>query len=871
MPINPYTSGQPSNFEYKSLGFEAFAKPFAEMQKGYDKSLMDAEDLETRIDFLKGTPDEEAGAQLQKDIEKAKQQVIDEIGRTKNYRQGSQQIAKLNKMYKEDAHRLALKNNLESFNAWDKQESERALKGETQQRYYDLNRRKVLEEYGKKGGTSFQGSTKKYNTIGTSNLLKDEEENLRKEAQELAKGSPEEKRNILGKYFAREESDRLLQAINTTYTTKAPSAKEMEAILRKSQHYSSWAEQLAGLDLYNLQSNPDAYKQTSENILKNRTSDVEKALTQVDNQAKSKDDKLRKQAEEYQKSDTYKQLKEQLSGYKEMIVGNKPIDQKQIDNIYQEQEIDKRFNVSKDYADFYTYQDIIKDRDNLTIPKEDNDGGGAAGYMGGLVGADLNPLFSETFTPENINSQISNSKSASQNYTKNFDKLGITNDIYANMYKEYEGPNKDFKITLGKDGKIWAKNKNGKGEPFEIKDENRKKVIREHIRESHRDNPALTYNRTKGIIDAFTITNGSKEEFIAKINKDLGIPISNAKNIYKKLYNDDNPQNLFTLNQELDNLAVAADNYTMAVSANKRMEEKLKTQPDYQNLLQRKEGLEYAIEELNKISIKNEHTQKAISIKQRELNAVNNDIKNKKANFVTSNKDVMIWSLDGTKKETQAANEKLTKLAPTAYIGNTFTPMFTTWSAVVDSEGNPMFDESGKPLPGTERDYAADRFVVIPDINKAGIVYGYKDKKGNRIPVTVKPKKGTSNDVNNTFGEILDMSARSDNPALANGSRLAQYDLLNTRRAIPKSDINKLGKLKKEETISITDYHADSKKTGEFIIKALPNKGDIGKPGFQVYFKFNDGSIITDGETHQSIDEAELKVVNKTKRYIPIK
>lgn len=358
MPITPYNT--PVQYQYKPLGLEAFAAPLSQMQQRFDidKAAIDAEDF--NLSHLPYGTDPKRAKELLGTVKAKRDELATSLLETKNFREAEQKLLQLRKLWKEDPETLAIQSNYNQFQQLDKEQKERASKGEITRDQYLEWKDRTIGDYTNKGATAFKATNEnregEYNRIGYTPRLKDLSTEIEKIKLEIAKAQPEKVGDIFDMYgIPISEEDRV--HIKTTWKGKSQQEieKETEAYLRKYPGFSEWASEVADYSLYNQKKNPEKYQGTAKELVSGYLKDASSYLKKQEEAAS----KGNKDAKKYLESDSYKALKDVEKKMNDMIItGN--YDDNIVQNLYTEQHLDKVFD-SKEVSDILAYKNVTKD------------------------------------------------------------------------------------------------------------------------------------------------------------------------------------------------------------------------------------------------------------------------------------------------------------------------------------------------------------------------------------------------------------------------------------------------------------------------------------------------------------------------------
>jgi hypothetical protein len=271
--ITPYST--PLKTEYKPLGLEAFAQPLSQMSE----KLETAKSLAANVDFEMSrlNQDDPRSKELMELLEKKTNEIATNLSTSKNYRQATQQIADLNKMFNSDPELSSIKSNYEGYKKMEAEHKARVEKGDISQRDMDFWKMKTLGEF---KGTNYNQGEKDYTAISLQPRMKNMEEDMRKESLELARMAVTQQESDLGKYI--ETSPGVKTRVETTldYRNLEQVAGEIQRMLATSDKYKDWVQEDADYSFYANSQGPkgqefqDGVLEGTVGILKNQIASV---------------------------------------------------------------------------------------------------------------------------------------------------------------------------------------------------------------------------------------------------------------------------------------------------------------------------------------------------------------------------------------------------------------------------------------------------------------------------------------------------------------------------------------------------------------------------------------------------------------------
>ena len=243
--ITPYST--PLKTEYKPLGLEAFAQPLSQMSE----KLETAKSLAANVDFEMSrlNQDDPRSKELMELLNQKSSEIASNLGTSKNYRQATQQIMDLNKMFNKDPELQSIKSNYEGYKKMEQEHKDMVAKGTITQRDLDTWRIKTLGEF---KGTDYKQKSGEYTAISLQPRMENMEEAMRKESLDLAKMAVVQHYQNPGLDTEIEISPGVKQRIETKidYRDLNQVAGEIQRMLATSDKYKDWVQQDADYTFY---------------------------------------------------------------------------------------------------------------------------------------------------------------------------------------------------------------------------------------------------------------------------------------------------------------------------------------------------------------------------------------------------------------------------------------------------------------------------------------------------------------------------------------------------------------------------------------------------------------------------------------------
>lgn len=412
MPISPYST--PIQFEYKPLGLEGFAKPLSEMQNQYDDTLNKVDALDFDIQAL--SKDDPAAKEKINALMEQRNQLRDELMNTKNFKQGARKVLDLNRQYTKDEDIQSIQSNAKRWQEYDKAEKARVAKGEIRQEDYERNRAVRMGEYaGYKEGS-----------IDDSMMVKDEEENIRKDVDAYLKGTADQTKFGYVEGIDEITHKKIRETTKETWKGKDQIAREVRALILTSDKYKEFYNSRADLAWrsYKLAGKEeDIAASTYQADIANTTNKITAAQSELDRLTKLKEsgkysgeglENIEKGISHY--TTTLESLNNRINNVQGALeTGN--VNPQVAKRLFEDQFLEGKVNSLVDAnADLYDYDTVEQTQQLTTI-----DDGGA----GGGIGNPANSITGGTFTPDNFNEDI-NSKTLSQDLSDTRKSMDVT-------------------------------------------------------------------------------------------------------------------------------------------------------------------------------------------------------------------------------------------------------------------------------------------------------------------------------------------------------------------------------------------------------------------------------------------------------------
>lgn len=259
MAITPYST--PLKTEYKPLGLEAFAKPFSEMQAKFDTTMAELDASDFALSRL--TQDDDRAKEVLEQFKTDRDALAENLVTTGDYRSATRQLSKLNQKFNKDLEVGAIKGNYEQYQAAKKEQLERVKSGKLTQRDYDIwdfNTRHRFK------GTNFNPQDENYTSINTHPLTDNYEDEIRKEALQIAGMAPDQQVTYLKSLGMSDAftEEKLKEVV--TYKDRDQVAGEIERFLRTSKKYNQFVQERADEEFYYNNARDPKFK---ENVIDN--------------------------------------------------------------------------------------------------------------------------------------------------------------------------------------------------------------------------------------------------------------------------------------------------------------------------------------------------------------------------------------------------------------------------------------------------------------------------------------------------------------------------------------------------------------------------------------------------------------------------
>ena len=307
---------QPVQFEYKPLGLEAFAQPLAAKQAGYDKVTTALEGADFGIDGL--NPDDERSQAISDEITARKNELLESLGKTKNYKESAKKLQQLNTIYNKDAEIVGIKTQKAAFLAADEEAKKRIGKDGYTQKDYEEWRFKKLNEYSEQGGYNYDRASKSGNGINTDLRGKNLESEIMKISRTAANMEPENIVDYIQKNteFAGVDGEALLTTIRK-YKNKDDIANAITNHLKTSERYNNWVKEDGEYEFYNRSRKENGF---TEGVINGRFAAIQDAKDELTKVLYDKKDAEGRSYSEDQLASVEEQLKDLTDFEKELTI-----------------------------------------------------------------------------------------------------------------------------------------------------------------------------------------------------------------------------------------------------------------------------------------------------------------------------------------------------------------------------------------------------------------------------------------------------------------------------------------------------------------------------------------------------------------------
>ena len=255
--VNAYSQIQP--FQYTPIGLEAFATPLAKMQTNIDTARDTLEDTSFNISAM--SVDDTRSKQLTKDFEGARDELLDNLMKTNNYRQAVSKIKKLNKYYTGNEEITALSSNKKAYDEAKAKSEAQVKAGEISEQEHQEWLFRTLGMFSQAGGTAYDPSTGKYNSVNTELRTKNLEKEIMDLSIKLASSAPAQQ-DVLLSEWAEGVDPAQLESLKATIKAKILTAgkigtiphegiaSELKSALATSKRYKDFLNQEAKYKYY---------------------------------------------------------------------------------------------------------------------------------------------------------------------------------------------------------------------------------------------------------------------------------------------------------------------------------------------------------------------------------------------------------------------------------------------------------------------------------------------------------------------------------------------------------------------------------------------------------------------------------------------
>ena len=240
----------PAQFQYQPLGLERFAQPMAMKQQKLDLTTEAIEQSDFGVDSL--SVDSERASAMSERLMQDRETLIEELQRTKNYKQAAKKIKELNKIYHSDPEISGIRQQKQAFQEWDKAARKKVDEGDMT--LEDYNRRKFyrMKTYEEKGGFGYDRESGASNVMDTSPIEENLEPEIQKLSMELANATPLQIKQVLGEWGVDGNIDGLISQFSTKIEERdfENVKREISQFLRQSQRYKDNIKSKAKIDYF---------------------------------------------------------------------------------------------------------------------------------------------------------------------------------------------------------------------------------------------------------------------------------------------------------------------------------------------------------------------------------------------------------------------------------------------------------------------------------------------------------------------------------------------------------------------------------------------------------------------------------------------
>jgi len=433
MAINAFDT--PIKFQYKPLGLEGFAEPLAEMQNKYDTVSNKVDELDFDISSLQ--KDGTASDEIIADLMAKRDQLAGSLSDTKNFREASKKLMKLNKEYTQNEDIKSIQSNAKQWQEADKKEQKRFDDGEISKT--DLNewRSVAMGEY--------QGF--KSGSIKTQGRVANMDKELHDDVMSLASGAADQIERVAAKLGMDPSGLKVqMQELKHTYKDLGQMTREITNFIKTDDRYIEYFRESADYDWRSAKLSADGdesmmVRSAYGNELANTTSTLDyiDRLEKDGNAEEKAEAKRRKESGEYaslfQKADNIKASMD--NGQMDPGVA-KQLHENQYTN-YKIGTVARAGSDLKDYRDYHL-------QNTFTNPVKASASGFGSGYGEGdelydiANGTFTKRTYGHDITSKTLRDDLSTSRKKIDASFKTLDKI-----VHSSFNKLFDSPNRFVK------------------------------------------------------------------------------------------------------------------------------------------------------------------------------------------------------------------------------------------------------------------------------------------------------------------------------------------------------------------------------------------------------------------------------------------
>lgn len=376
MAITPYS--QPIRTEYKPLGLERFAKPLSVMQEKYDTVTNQIATSDFDMAHLPYGTDPERAKALKELVESKRNELAQNLAKTKNYTQATQKIIELQKLWKNDPEKKALEGNYQTFQEAVKDYKKRYEKdGDADE--YNWAMKNLEGQYSNKNGASFKADYMnpegEYNKVNPRKYLANIQKEIEAAKVDIAKLTPAEKYNTFrAAGIDLDTGDKRYEDLSVEEKKAIDIEQATEKYLRSVPRFNAYLSQRAAMEYEANSYGEDKGSKLNEKLYSKRIDEINAKHNELLELSKGKDVNA-EYAKKALESDDFKEILKQKEELQASI--DKGEYDKEIGlNLHMRDVMGEHYDASA-IADVLDYKHVKKDYSFRRLKKTDEDIAGA--------------------------------------------------------------------------------------------------------------------------------------------------------------------------------------------------------------------------------------------------------------------------------------------------------------------------------------------------------------------------------------------------------------------------------------------------------------------------------------------------------------